>query len=43
MLAHLVALAHGRIRRDAREFELVEEGATRDLKRFRAQDSRQTR
>jgi hypothetical protein len=33
MLAHLVALAHGAL--DGRsEFELIEEGATRDTKRF---------
>lgn len=33
MLAHLVALARGALE-DRSEFELVEEGATRDIKRF---------
>jgi len=33
MLAHLVALAHAAFEGRS-EFELVEEGATRDLKRF---------
>lgn len=33
MLAHLVALAHSALERRS-EFELVEEGATRDIKRF---------
>ena len=33
MLAHLVALAHGALEGRS-EFELVEEGATRDTKRF---------